>query len=284
LTALPQLDLRLSPVTRRPFPHVLRDGFIRPDLYRELQRTFPDCPPSSGPSGHGLFWGDAGHEALLASSPAWRELFDAVQGQAFVDYALTQFADVIGAECLVDLARARYVRHQENREEKERQRLPAGGPRQDELWVRHDIHRAHRGYDRGIHLDHRRRLISMLIYFCDAREARMVGGNLILERSASGWPPWGRRSIHVRHNRMVAFPCAPSSFHAVPPVLFSRQHRKFVQIQISSRADLWREPPRRLTDVAVRSVTQAPPLRAVRRAASTVRRTLASLRHGSAPD
>jgi hypothetical protein len=226
--------LSAAPVAGHPFPHILVDQWLDSDLYERLRRTFPHCPPNSGPTGFTLFWGDAAHDRLIAGDEAWGAFFRGFQSQAFIDHMLAVFAETFASEARVDLSRARYVSHCESRADKELARLPPTGLAPDELWIRVDIMQGRKGYYRFPHVDHRRRAISMLVYFCDADEAGMRGGDLVLHG-----PDGGEAVIRPRHNRMVAFPCAAGSVHSVTHVRRQSAPRNFVQITISSSAELW---------------------------------------------
>lgn len=240
----------LLPVAEKPFPHVVADDYLEPDLYNELVASFPDCPPNSGPTGYSYFWGDPQYDELLARSGAWRALFERVHSQQFIDYALTQFRAVFAKECLFDLSGARYVPYRESRSDKERGRLARVEHAPDQLWVRLDILQGRMGYDRAPHLDHRRRAATMLIYFCDSEENGMVGGDLVLHGRTKAEP----RIVRPRHNRMAMFPCHNESLHSVPAVTAQRRPRNFVQITVSSSVDLW-QPVRR--SILSRAVNRA---------------------------
>jgi hypothetical protein len=233
---MPQPAFELAPVLAQPFPHVLRDGYLEPELYDALVASFPECPPGSGPTGYNYFWGDPEYERLLEGSEAWRTFFHRFHSQAFVDHVLAQFHDVISRECVVDLSRARYVPYQESRADKEQPRLARVEHAPDELWVRVDVAQARSGYDRGPHLDHRRRVATLLIYFCDADEIRMEGGDLCLH-AGDGGP--AAEVIRPRHNRMAMFACNNASWHSVSPITAQAGPRNFVQISLSSSIDLW---------------------------------------------
>lgn len=220
-------------VRSSPFPHVLADDWLEPALYERLRATFPHCPPNTGPTGFTLFGGDPDYEALVAGNAAWAEFVGLFHRQAFVDHALATFADTYD-EARVDLTAARYVDHRETREEKELARLPASALAPDDLWVRVDIMQGRKGYYRHPHLDHRRRALSMLIYFCDADEAGMKGGDLVLHGSRGE-----AVMVRPRHNRMAMFPCAAGSLHSVTPIRRQSAPRNFVQVILSSTADLW---------------------------------------------
>lgn len=221
-------------VEERPFAHVLADAWLDDDLYRDLCGSFPTCPPNSGPTGYTLFWGDDEYDRLIGSGGPWAELFRRVHCQDFIDFALSAFADIFAREARVDLSRARYVPYCESREDKQREQLGATGLAPDDLWVRLDIMQGRRRYSRIPHLDHRRRALSMLIYFCDADEAGMTGGDLILHGARGE-----ALGVRPRHNRMVMFPCTAASLHSVSPIRRQSAPRNFVQVTVSSAVDLW---------------------------------------------
>jgi hypothetical protein len=223
-----------------PFPHILVDGYLDPEIYHALAETFPECGPNTGPTGYTMFWGDADYDALIASNAAWRSLFDRFHDQAFIDSAIAQFSETFERESTVDLSTAYYVPHQESRAEKERDALGDKGPAPDALWVRVDIMQGRVGYCRAPHLDHRRRAISMLIYMCDAEECGLEGGELVLHE-ADGT---AAKTIVPRHNRMVMFPCTPTSFHSVRTIVAQKAPRNFVQVTVSSSMDLWKRAPK----------------------------------------
>ena len=233
-------DLHTRPVANEPFPHVLDEHFLAPETYVRLRDSFPECPPSTGPTGYSLYAGDDAYETLLASEPAWRALYDALHSQAFIDWAVAQFADVWKREGLrIDLDNARYVPYREDRIDKERMALRNVEHAPDELWVRLDIHQGRPGYARRIHRDHARRLISMLVYFCDQDANGIRGGELLLHSSRFAW--WPKRPVKVtpRENMMVAFPCGPSSHHSVPLIEAMTKPRNYIQVHISSSVDIW---------------------------------------------
>jgi hypothetical protein len=226
---------KLHPVACDPFEHIVVDDYLDAEFYRALATSFPLCAANTGPTGYTCFWGDPEYDQLLAGSPAWRRLFDVFHSQHFVTYALGQFADAFAEECHVDLSQARYVPHLENRRDKERRSLPRNTLAPEDLWVRVDIMQGHAGYDRAPHLDHRRRALTMLIYFSDADEIAMQGGDLLLH----GAPDTEPLRLRPRENRMVAFACTPRSFHSVSPIVSQAKPRNFVQVLLSSSADLW---------------------------------------------
>jgi hypothetical protein len=223
-----------------PFPHVVHHQFIAPEYYSALCDTFPSCPPSTGPTGFSLYWGDAGYSRLLEQQPAWQALFNAFQSQDFIDWAREQFAaSWKEAGCKINMADARYVSYREDRIDKERAALRKVEYQPHELWVRMDIHQGQTGYDRGIHVDHARRLVSMLIYMCDHTENQLTGGELFLHSGPSPKAHQPAKRITPRHNLMVAFPCGSRSYHSVSKITSMMVPRNYIQVHISSSVDIW---------------------------------------------
>ena len=234
-------DLTDLKVNAEPFPHVVHGQFIAPQYYSQLCRSFPTCPPSTGPTGFSLYWGDKEYQRLLDEHPAWRALFDTFHSQQFIDWARKQFAEVWQREgCQIDLSEARYVPYREDRIDKERAALRRIEHAPQELWVRMDIHQGRVGYSRRVHLDHARRLVSMLIYMCDHTENRMVGGELFLHTARQPQPDHlPPRRITPQHNLMVAFPCIQRSYHSVSEISSTAVPRNYIQVHISSSVDVW---------------------------------------------
>ena len=238
-------ELTLLNVKAEPFPHVVHERFIDQEHYRQLCQTFPACPPGTSPTGFSLYWGDEGYGRLLDEQPAWRALFDTFHSQTFIEWGKEQFAEVWRRDrCQIDVSEARYVPYREDRVDKERAALRRIEHDPHELWVRMDIHQGRLGYFRPVHLDHARRLISMLIYMCDHTENRMVGGELFLH--GAGARPRTPTRIAPRHNLMVAFSCTNGSHHSVAKISSTAAPRNYIQVHISSSVDVWprEEAPR----------------------------------------
>ena len=235
-TAFP---LETLPLQTEPFEFISKDNFIRPAVYQELERTFPVCPPSSGPSGFSYYWGDPEYQDLIANNWAWKSFFETAHSQAFVDYCIAQFRAAYRAHgCVIDLEKATYVPYRETREGKEMRHLPVTH-QPHELFVRLDVHQGHLGYKRKVHLDHRRRVSTLLIYFSDSDETGRDGGDLVLHGTRIRvLHPEGAR-VRPKRNLMAGFACSPVSFHSVPPIRRQSSPRNFVQIQVSSQVDAW---------------------------------------------
>jgi hypothetical protein len=222
------------PLSKEPFDHVLVDNFLPADLFTQLAESFPECPPATGPTGFTIHPGDAAFVQLMQENRLWREFWHACDSQAFTDYALRQFRDCFAREAPVDLTRARHIHYQESRADKESRHLARVEHAADELWVRFDLMQGHVGYKRSVHLDHRRRAATMLLYFTDAEKANAEGGDLMLHG-----PGGAVSTVSPRANRLVMFPCHNTSWHSVSPIVRQQQPRNFLQVTLSSSVDLW---------------------------------------------
>ncbi|SHN08671.1 2OG-Fe(II) oxygenase [Rhizobacter sp. OV335] len=226
------------PVNTLPFDHVCVDGFLPRDLFDELASTFPECPPATGPTGFTIHPGDAGFDRLMSTHGAWSDLWKACDSQAFTDFMLRQFAACFSKDAVVSLDHARHVLRVESRAEKESRHPPANELAPDDLWVRFDLMQGRVGYKRKVHVDHRRRAATMLLYFTESEPSEADGGNLLLHGARGA-----TATIVPRANRLVMFPCNNASWHSVSPIVRQRHPRNFLQVTLSSSVDLWRPLP-----------------------------------------
>jgi len=218
-----------------PFEHVCVDDFLPGPLFAELAATFPECPQATGPTGFTIHPGDAEFDALMRGSDAWHAFWQACDSQAFTDFMLRQFGECFAREAVVDLAHARHVHYVESRADKERRHLARVEHADDELWVRFDLMQGRVGYQRSVHVDHRRRAATMLLYFTDGDPPGAEGGELLLHGRAGA-----ATKIAPRRNRLVMFACHNASWHSVSPIVRQREPRNFIQVTLSGSIDLWR--------------------------------------------
>lgn len=228
-------DLVALPVEEAPFPHAVLDTLFTPELFAALAHSYPVCPPASGPTGHTIHRGDPEFDAVMAAQSEWRAVFDACHSQAFVDALATLFAAEIDRACGVARTDLRFADHVETRAEKEQGRIAAPQLPPEAIFVRFDFMQGMDAYVRRPHLDHRRRLGTMLIYFDSPGAETFQGGDLILHDRRGR----AERRIAPAANRAVLFPCSDRSWHSVDAVTHCRRPRRFVQIALSSTHDLW---------------------------------------------
>jgi len=256
-------DPAVAPVRRHPFPHAVIDDFLRPEVFEELKATFPEVPAGRAPKSwaRSLYWGDEAYERHLDAHLTWRALFNAVHSQAFVEHIRRQFAEAFESPSfLPDPDKLRFVSYCEDRQEKETGGSQPAEHAPEDIWARLDIYHGWPGYTRAAHLDHRRRLLSMLLYFDSAEEIGMVGGRLTLHRpetdlavaaklGAYRCPPawlalrdrWSKPVVvEPMRNRAAMFPCTPRSWHSVPVIEKLDRPRAFVHIVLSSSYEVWR--------------------------------------------
>ena len=240
-------NFSIEPLSRAPFPHVIKTEFLTRSFYRSLKEAYPTIPRHSGPkrsggrSGCDLYRDDPAFERLL-EAPVWNQFYRELHSQTFVDYVAAQFPEEI-AHSKLNGRQLRFVDYVEHREMLSKTTgLPTEGTRPEDVFVRMDIQQAHDGYHKPVHCDHRRRVISMIFFVCDHNETEMVGGEFVLH----GINRRLLKKTYPEHSRFapadnlaIIFPRGTNSFHSVSPLQSCRAPRNFLYIAVSSRVPIW---------------------------------------------
>ena len=264
--AAPVFSVTAEDVVTSPYPHALSEQLIRPDLYRRLKAEFPadaffeqHQKTIGSRTGRDLFKGDPHFERFIESSPAWTEFYEYIGSQAFIDYALKLFGPHFQQfKCAVDPQQARLVDYTENRfslwwRSKKAIYLGSRAGNPNDLFTRFDIEQSALGYDKPVHCDWPSRLISVIVYFCDADEIGMDGGDLRMHAPLDDRPyedcprqPPPEADLKIvqrlrpRENLGMLFLCTNNSYHSVTAVRSISSYRRFIYLNISSRAEnIW---------------------------------------------
>lgn len=275
------LTITSRDVVAEPFPHVIKQGILPDELYRALREDFPGTGVFKGQSdsyggassrtgsGYDVYRGDPAYSELTERSPAWREFSDFINSEAFVDQFRSVFADHLDDIGLrVDIRRS----HVEPDYFEPRQRLTETATVGDKiasaansvidkmrpskpvapLFTRLDIHRSRTGYAKVPHCDRPNRLCSLIVYFTDAEEAGLEGGDLLIyahnkkkpvneyERHPHPENVTEIARLRPKQNLGVFFPCQNNSYHGVTEVKTPGVDRDYLYINISGRTrSLW---------------------------------------------
>jgi hypothetical protein len=270
------LTITRDDVVAAPFPHVIKQDILPPDLFAALAADFPrvdifetqrgdnGAVGSRTGSGFDIYRGDPSFEALTARSPAWAEFAGFINSERFIDTFRDVFAnqlDDIGLR--IDVRQSHidpsYV---EPRDELTETASPVDkaytlankvlGPLRQakpiELFTRLDIHKSMGGYRKPPHCDRPNRLCSLIVYFTDAEAVGMEGGELLIFQHKQAKPVTSYErhpkeadvqqiaSLKPKANLGVFFPCQNNSYHGVTPVLSKGLARDFLYINISGRS------------------------------------------------
>lgn len=270
------LNVSQADVVASPFPHVVKQGVLPPDLFAELAAAFPDSQTfasqaamtgtasSRTGSGFDIYRGDPNFDRLTAASPAWARFAEYINSEAFTDTFREVFADHLDTMGMTfDLGRSRvdpdFVEPRERLSEmattvdkiatlsgKLFGKLRTPSPKS--LFTRLDIHKSFGGYRKPPHCDRPNRLCSLIVYFTDAESVGMEGGELLLfkhkqPKSIANYERHPRpgdvelvASLKPRANLGVFFPCQNNSYHGVTPVISEGIARDFLYINISGRS------------------------------------------------
>jgi hypothetical protein len=268
------LTITTSDLTPKPFPFVLKQPFIEPELYRQLKAEFPPndfFDRAIGPgsrSGRDLYRGDAEFDAFMQTSPAWRTFYEYINSEMYMRLILDMFGPYFSEfACKVDPAKATFSTYWEPRENLHAKSLLARAYSKvtpsalktsksematNDLYSRFDIQQGGVGYDKAVHCDRPNRLVSMVIYFCDADDIGMKGGELSLHehRETKPYQEYERhphadnvrtiKTLKARDNLGLLFLCSNNSYHSVAGISALNSYRNFTYINISSRAErIW---------------------------------------------
>jgi hypothetical protein len=225
-----------------PHPHLVIEQIADPAVYASLR--FPDELIVPG-SAWGITATDPEYARVL-EDPAWSAICDELRGEPFVRGVLQAFANDMRRErCLVDPDRARLVPFVESRQEKEQAVLSADAD-PNEIFTRVDFQsKSEGGYREFVHLDWGRRIIGGILFFSDAEEEGLEGGELALYRDRDfrndRWchDPELVATFRPKANSGVIFLNWNGAFHGPRAITKLRGRRRWLYYTISSRVDVW---------------------------------------------
>ena len=229
------IDTRTLDLCGEPFPHAVVDGIFEESAFEALAQSYPICPPASGPTGFTIHRGDPEFDAVMTSSPAWRDFFRYSNSEPFINSMTDMFGEEIERSCLIDRNAINFADYIETRTDKEKGRIEQPALPAEAMFIRFDFMQGMDSYVRQPHLDHRRRLATVLIYFDTPGPDTFMGGDLLLH-DKSGLEV---KRISPKANRAVFFPCSEKSWHSVNAVTQCQKPRRFLQISVSSCHDIW---------------------------------------------
>jgi hypothetical protein len=232
--------------TNDPHPHLVVEQLMPAEVYSAT--PFPDTLVAD--DGWGITDSDARYAEVLAD-PGWRALHDELRSERFVREVLTAFRDDMrAAGCRTDPDRARLVDFTETREEKGLRVLADQGD-PDEVFTRLDFQsKAEGGYRDFVHLDWARRIVGGILFFSDAEEEGLEGGELAFYRDRGfrndRWchDPELTITFAPRHNAGVIFLNSNSAFHGPRGIRRLAGRRRWLYFTISSTVDVWPCAPR----------------------------------------
>lgn len=262
------LNVSAEEIVADPYPHVIKKPFIQPDFYRQLKEEFPadalfvGRPRAVARTGRDFFKGDPQFDEFLQNSQAWREFHNYFNSTAFLRFAFNLFGPHLERfQCKVDPDDAKLIDYTESRfalwrhkwlQNKLVRRIFGRHNNYNLLFARFDIEQGTEGYAKPVHCDWPNRLLSMIVYFCDADEIQMEGGDLRIHKHIESKPfcEYERNpreeqtqiieTLRPRENLGLLFLCSNNSYHSVTKVSAMHDYRRFIYLNISSMADsIW---------------------------------------------
>jgi hypothetical protein len=226
-----------------PHPHLFFEEVADPAVYERL--VFPDSKMASPAEAWGLTRSDAEYEEVFRDK-AWSSLRDSFTDEEFVLTVLREFAaDLRTHGCLVDPDKARVIDYLETREEKQMPVLATKGD-PNEVFTRFDLQsKGMAEYRDFVHLDWARRIVGGILFFSDAGEEGLDGGELAFYRDRAfagdrfAHDPELTYMIEPRHNTGVVFLNSNDGFHGPRAIRALQGRRRWVYFTISSKIDVW---------------------------------------------
>ena len=269
------LNIKRQDVVADPFPHVIKQDVLPPELFARLAADFPgeaifaDQKAQHGGAGSrtgngfDIYRGDPSFDTLTERSPAWKEFADFLNSEAFLDSFRDVFADHMGSIGLgVDIQNS----HVDGVYFEPREQLTETATTMDKvagvakkfmapfkshgpapMFTRLDIHKSMGGYAKPAHCDRPNRLASLIVYFTDAEAAGLEGGELLIFKHKQAKPVTSYERhprpedvteiarLKPKPNLGVFFPCQNNSYHGVTKVTSEGISRDFLYINISGR-------------------------------------------------
>ena len=235
-------------IDKHPFPHKIVRSFFPDSIYRAAHAAFPELDErTQGRAGRDLFAGDEAYDTVV-NSLNWKPVHDLLTSEDFVESILQEFSPFMAEHgCKV---RAEECYLQPFFESRSHLQQPTLDPRADKagLFVRMDFQAAGSGYRRDAHCDHRRRLVSAILFFCDADEQHMTGGDFVLHAVTNAQLIRDRtpvvkreaaKTVRPQHNSAIFFLCCSTSFHEATLLENLKGQRRWLYYSISSRSDVW---------------------------------------------
>jgi hypothetical protein len=254
---------------------VISQQILDPHFYKKLKADFPRIEHQRAPlpgsrvgkgRGFDIYRGDEAYDELLATSEAWAKLDAWINSPAFVEKFNETFGpdlDHLKISGRIDPSeyRRELVEPRSQLSEKRtvweraackiHKRLPSNS-KAVPLFTRLDIEKSTSGYSKRPHCDRANRLCSLIIYFCDANERGLEGGELQLfehvrEQDIDKMPRYPKTEevrevarLKPSDNLGVFFPCSNNSYHGVTKIVSDGKERDFLYINISGDVpSLW---------------------------------------------
>jgi hypothetical protein len=230
---------------KSPSPHLVITDVIDPALYNAL--SFPDIPrrPGAGRIGRDIYPGEPEWDRLVKDG-VWEQVHKELTSKDFIFKILENFADDIKERrCGIDLDKVYLEDFTETREQMRQSPLSTSYD-PNSLFVRFDFQASDGTHGlRTPHVDHLRRIVGGVIFFSDAAEEGIEGGDFAFwadrkfRNDRICHEPEFAASYPIKHNTAYLFLNSNDAFHGPLPITKITGQRKWLYYSISSRRDIW---------------------------------------------
>ena len=229
-----------------PYPHAILTNVIPADLYSQLK--FPQMQKRNNTrAGWDLFKGEKNYDDFFAADQNWKRVQTLLDSEEFIFSMCRVFEPEFKLQN-IDVKRLKLFEFTETPAQMQMGHI-AFGKFDHKIFNRFDLQASDGTTLRVPHVDHARRLIGGVLFFCDGREEGMVGGDFGVWRDRQYK---GDRVAHdcelvktypIRHNTAYIFLNRNDSFHAPMSVTEISGTRKWSYFSISARQNVWKPDP-----------------------------------------
>jgi hypothetical protein len=229
-----------------PYPHAILENVIPAELYSRLK--FPEMRRRNNTrAGWDLFKGEKQYDEFFASNSDWKLVQQFLDSEQFIISVCRIFDDELLQQG-VEIDKLKLIEFTETPAQMQMGHI-AFGKFDHKIFSRFDLQASNGTTLRNPHVDHARRLIGGVLFFCDSAEEGMSGGDfgVWVDRKYRG-----DRKPHdcelvgtypIRHNTLYVFLNRNDSFHAPTEVTAISGMRKWSYFSISARQNVWRTDP-----------------------------------------
>lgn len=228
-----------------PSPHIYFPQLLPPEIYKKVKFPTLEARPN-GRIGLDLFEGDQGYNEAVASD-GFKEIYNLFSSAQFVKWILSIFEqDLIRYGCRIRNQEAELISYLETRERFSTVKTSLDENSSDNLlFTRFDFQAANDNYERPVHVDFPRRVTGGVLFFSDAEQEKIEGGQFTLYRDLLFGDdrkchlPIPVKSFPIKENTGILFLNCNTSFHGATKIKSIQGTRRWIYYSISSRNVVW---------------------------------------------
>ena len=252
-----------------PYPHLEVKNFLDESFLDLLLKDYPSEEDFSSVSSlksratYNIYYTDEVFKSLIEKSTAWKNFYQYINSQKFLEYFLLHFKDTLnGLGYMHDPEKIYFEEYFEGRDQINHGSkvlkikdflIDPFTKNNQKVFTRLDLSLGGINYSKPPHADNENRLGAAVFYLNSADETGSIGGDFEIwdvkeefrSEKLSRTPKRSKlslqKSIPFNRNTALFFPCHARSFHSVKEVTKQKEKRKFLYLSLSFKShNIWR--------------------------------------------